>query len=174
MRTRLVIPLAVCAVLVGLPASAQLTDAQVRAGLLYNFAAFVEWPSAAPSQLGPFVIGVVGADAVGDALREIEGRPIGGRPLEVRRIKRDEDVRGSHLLYISDTVGHWQRLLKDHEHASILTVGDHALFTQGGGVIRLYSEGTRLRFEVNVTRAQRAGLKISSRLLTLAKVVREP
>jgi hypothetical protein len=168
------IVVALLALLVGRAVSAPLTEAQVRAGLLYNFAAFVEWPDDDAIASRPFIIGVLGADAVGDALREIQGRPVKGRRLEVRRITRDADGRLCHILYIPAGADNWQTIVADVKGAPVLTIGEHAQFTALGGVIRLYAEDSRLRFEINVTRAQQSHLQISSKLLGLAKIVRAP
>ena len=153
---------------------AALTEAQVRAGLLYNFAAFTEWPDEGSPTGESLVIGVLGADAVGDALREVRGRSIRGRAIDVRRISRDVDVRQCHVLYVPASAANWQGLLSDSKALPILTVGEHPQFTKLGGVIRLYTEGSRLRFEVNLTRSKEASLQVSSKLLNLAKIVREP
>jgi hypothetical protein len=155
-------------------ASATLTEAQVRAGLLYNFAAFTEWPDEDSSASESFVIGVLGADAVGDALREVQGRAIRGRAIDIRRISWDVDVRQCHVLYVPASAANWQGVLSDSKALPILTVGEHPQFTKLGGVIRLCTEGSRLRFEVNVTRSKEASLQVSSKLLSLARIVREP
>jgi hypothetical protein len=157
-----------------LDAAAPLTEAQVRAALLYNFATFVEWPDDAAAGGRPFVIGVLGADAVTDALRQLQGRPVKGRPVDVRRISGDADARRCHILYLPGGAANWQAILADLRTAPVLTVGEHDQFTRVGGVIRLYAEDSRLRFEINVTRSKKASLHVSSKLLGLAKVVREP
>jgi hypothetical protein len=168
------IVVAVLTLLVGRAASAPLTEAQVRAGVLFNFATFVKWPDDDSIANRPFVIGVLGADAVGDALREIQGRPVKGRRLEVRRITHDADGRLCHILYVPSAADNWQTIVSEVKREPVLTIGEHAQFTERGGVIRLYAEDSRLRFEINVTRAQQAHLQISSKLLGLAKIVREP
>jgi hypothetical protein len=154
-------------------AAGPLTEAQVRAALLYNFASFTEWPSAAvPSQ--SLVMCVLGADAVGDALREIRGRPVHGQPVEIRKMEHDGDPRQCHLLYVPADSDGWPRLVGSLQSSPVLTVGEHEQFLRLGGMVRLYPEGGRIRFTINVTRSQRANLRISSKLLALAGIVKDP
>ena len=154
--------------------TAPLTEAQVRAGLLYNFATFVEWPDAQNAQQRPFVIGVVGSDAVGEALAQIQGRAVKGRPLAIRQTSRDARSCECQILYVPGKTENWEAILARINGAPVLTVGEHPQFIRLGGVIRLYAEESRVRFEINVSRSQQVQLQISSKLLGLAKVLREP
>ncbi|HYE86596.1 MAG TPA: YfiR family protein [Vicinamibacterales bacterium] len=148
-------------------------DQQIRAGFLYNFAMFVEWPT---TPLGdPLLVGVLGDDVFASALRSIDGRAANGRKIVVRPVDESDDLARTSILY----VGH----ADDRSAAAtlarvgkkpVLTVGHSPRFTQVGGIVRLYTDGGKLRFEINTDRSNECALRISSKLLNLAKIVKEP
>jgi len=145
---------------------------QVKAAFLYNFAKFVDWPGEAFSDgSAPLVIGVIGNDPFGGALDSaINGKNIGGRRLTVRRLKWGQDLRSCHILFISSSER--QRLpqiIQSLRGSSVLTVGDMGQFNQQGGMINFILEASKVRFEINSRGADQARLRISSKLLALAK-----
>lgn len=147
--------------------------AQVKAELLYNFASFVEWPDAlAPAQ--PLVVCVAGDDAVAAALRDMPALP-DGQTLETWILEDGTDPRRCRVVYLA-AIGDRAAgaLLARLDRAPVLTVGDSERFIGLGGMIRLYAEGERMRFEVHLGHAADARLRISSRVLNLASSVREP
>jgi YfiR/HmsC-like len=163
-------------------ADAQAGDADsseylIKAGFIYNFAKFVEWPSAAFSQPdSPIVIGVLGADPFGNVLdRIVEDKKIGPRGFVVRRYKWGKelkDLKDCKILFVSASEKtHIDEILLSVKGLPILTVGETPGFAERGGVIRFTLEDNRVRFEVNVDAAHQADLNISSRLLTLAKII---
>jgi hypothetical protein len=164
------------------PAYAQAGDADsseylIKAGFIYNFAKFVEWPSATFSQPdSPIVIGVVGTDPFGNVLDHIvEDKKIGPRGFVVKRYKGGKDLKDlkdCKILFVSASEkAHIDEILQSVKGLPILTVGETAGFAERGGVIRFTLEDNRVRFEVNVDAAHQAELNISSRLLTLARII---
>jgi len=154
--------------------AAQVPSAEyrVKAAFLYNFSKFVEWPPKAFSgKDAPLVICLAG-DPFGGILDEIvQGQRIDGRPVAVRRI-RDEQIQGCHLVYVSSSESQRSAGINAAAtHEAILTVGDAEDFIDKGGMIRFIEKGRRLHFQINPDAAERASLKISSRLLQLAEVV---
>jgi uncharacterized protein DUF4154 len=152
------------------------TEYEVKAVFLYNFAKFVEWPPDPPADVSdPFVIGIVGRDPFGDALEQtLRRKTLNGRPLAIKRFKDRQAARGCRVLFISASERkHLNALLTSLHGDPVLTVGDNESFAKAGGVIAFTLEDNRVRFEINVDAAQRAGLRISSKLLSLAKIVRE-
>jgi hypothetical protein len=148
-------------------------DVAVKAALLYNFAKFAQWPGLAPGV--PIVMCVAGSDGIAAALVEtVRGQNIEGHTLEVRRSPDPVAWRGCHLLFIGDpetrqfAVG-----LGGIKTLPVLTVSDGQGFSQASGIVELYVEGGRMRFAINVDAAERSGLHLSSRLLGLAKVIRD-
>lgn len=147
---------------------------QVKAAFLYNFVKFVEWPAEAFSSGGPLVIGVVGNDPFGSALDQaISGKNVSGRQLIIRRFKVGQDLRACHILFISSSEqNRLAQIIHSLRGASVLTVGEMGQFNQQGGIINFIMEASKVRFEINAGMAEQSGLKISSKLLALAKAVR--
>lgn len=144
----------------------------VKAVFLFNFTRFVEWPeSAFATTNSPFVIGVLGPDPFGAILdRTVRDEQVRGRPLEVRRFAKPNDVSGCHLLFIagkdSDRLEEMIRRTRGHP---ILTVGEDASFSRAGGMIAFRTIGGHVRFRINVEAAKTAGITISAKLLSLAQ-----
>ena len=164
-------------------AAAQAGDASdsseylIKAGFIYNFAKFVEWPTAAfPQSDSPIVIGVLGTDPFGNTLdRIVEDKKIGTRGFIVKRYKWSKDLkdlRDCKILFVSASEkAHIDEIVQVVKGLPILTVGETPGFAERGGMIRFTLEDNRVRFEVNVDAAHEADLNISSRLLTLAKII---
>lgn len=150
------------------------SEHQIKAAFLSKFASFVQWPPEVfPSQESFVTIGILGEDPFGSTLdRIVAGKVVNGRKFEVRRFRGIRDIQDCHILFVSSSERHWMgEVLSALERRSILTVGDLDQFAQDGGVINFVMEGNKVRFEVNVGAADRAGLKISSKLLSLATTV---
>jgi hypothetical protein len=152
------------------------SEYQVKAVFLYNFAKFVDWPPD-PSTDGhsPIVLGIIGEDPFGDLLEKtVQGKTVNGRGLVVRRPRRESEARACQIIFVSSSEKKRLRPLLDSlKGASVLTVGESDGFAQLGGIINFTLEDNKVHFEVNVAAADRAGLKISSKLLSLAKIVRD-
>jgi uncharacterized protein DUF4154 len=147
---------------------------QVKAAYLFNFAKFVEWPEEAfADPLAPIVIGIVGDDPFGDALPQVvSGKTVQGRDLIIRKYRAGEDLRGSHILFISASEKkRLPQILSSLHGSCVLTVADMDGFLEEGGMILLVSEENRVRFAINADAANQAKLKLSSKLLSLARAV---
>lgn len=155
-------------------ASQSVTQPALRAAFLFNFAKFVEWPTDA-SQAGPLTVCVLDDVAVEDSLAQlVNSAPVSGRTVTLVKGGRNRPIRGCHVLYLGDPdPARIAAILDELKGAPILTVGDGDQFARGGGVIGLFIEDGRMRFAINPDAAQRSGLRLSSRLLSLAKIVRE-
>lgn len=165
---------AVLAAVLGWPgppaALAQISEPEAKATLLYNLAAFVEWPAAA-APAAPLVVGIAGAPEVGDALVALAARRQ-DQAFVVRTLDRDEDVGACQIVFVSaEREQSGGAILRRALDAPVLTVGDGDGFTRRGGIIRVFFDRSRIRFEISLRNAARAHLRISSRLLTLARVV---
>ena len=143
---------------------------RVKAAFLYNFVKYVEWPAAVVP--GPVVICVAGRNPFGSLLAEtVRGETVAGRALETRVIL--EPAGGCHILFVP-TGANAGAYLRSARGTPTLTVGEAADFIQQGGLIRFYLDGGTVRFEINREGAERSGLRISSRLLQLARIVPAP
>ena len=146
---------------------------ELKAAMLYNLTRFVEWPASAyADEQAPTVLCILGRDPFGDALTSLATKQIGGRPVQIRRVPNDKEIRGCHVVYISSserkTVA---QILATLKGSSILTVGEMAQFAARGGMVQFSLEEKQVRFEVNLDAASHADMKISSRLLVLARIV---
>jgi len=151
----------------------------IKAGFIYNFAKFVEWPAAAFAQPdSPIVIGILGTDPFGNLIdRIVENKKIGARGFVVKRLKWGtdlKDLKECKILFVgASEKAHLDDLVQIVKSLPILTVGETPGFAERGGVIRFILEDNRVRFEINVEAAHQADLTISSRLLTLARIIQQ-
>jgi len=147
---------------------------QIKAAFLFNFAQFVEWPSAAFADASSSIsIGVLGDDPFGPVLDQtIQGESINHRKLIIQRSQRVADLKGCHLVFISKSErSRLPDIFDSLGSSSVLTVSETENFARRGGIINFYLDGNKVRFEINADAAQRKGIKISSQLLKLGKVV---
>jgi hypothetical protein len=166
--------LAIAGLLASVNVPAAPNEYQVKAVFLFNFSRFVEWPASAFSGPdAPFVVGVFGQDPFGGDLDEVvKGETVNGRPLVVRRVRSIADAASCQILFIPQSEG--QRLgelLSTLDRHSTLTVSDLPGPTQRGVMIRLVTEGGRVRMRVDLESARAAELVISSNLLRSAEIV---
>lgn len=148
-------------------------EASVKAVYLYRFAGYVEWP---PEVLARprFTVAVLNDDEVADALaRVLPEHRIGGRPAEVRIAHRTEDLAEAQVVYIGSAYrGNLQALIAKLAGQPVLVVTDAQDALESGSTVNFVETDHRVRFEISVAAAARAGLKISSQLLSVAVRVR--
>ena len=149
-----------------------LTEPEAKASLLFNLAGFVEWPADVLGSGGRLSICVAGDADVLAALRPYEGRPVDGHPVTARAAADDDDPSACHILFVSGTREPALALLPRAADRPVLPVGDGGHFVRQGGVLRVFFVESRLRLEINTTTAARTGLKLSSKMLGLARLVR--
>jgi hypothetical protein len=148
----------------------------VKLAFLYNFTKFVEWPPESyrdPS--APLLICIVGHDPFDQVLEgELSTRNVGGHPVEVRTLKPNDKLSLCQIVFVPATEKqHVARIVSSLKGSSTLTVGETDGFAVQGGIINLTIDENKVHFEVNRLAAERAGLKISSKLLSIAKIVHE-
>ena len=150
------------------------TDYDVKAVYLYNFGRFVEWPASATTNGDSFNVCVLGQDPFGRALDDtLAGENIGGRSVTAKRISTPQEAVGCQILFMSYTEdSRLTKIIEALNKGAVLTVSDMPQFSQRGGMIQFVLEGKKVRFEVNLTAVQRAGLTLSSELLKVATTVR--
>lgn len=145
---------------------------KVKAAFLLNFTKFIDWPPgafSAPDE--PFAICILGSDPFGKALDDIvEGESVGDHKLTVRRITDVPQPKTCQMLFIGPGEKEASRTL-EAVGPGVLTVGEGDTFTREGGAIGFVVDRRRVRFDINVSAAGRAGLKLSSRLLSVARAI---
>jgi len=149
---------------------------QVKAGLLYNFVKFIDWPTGVfPARDSAFTICLADDRFKAAVEQAVQGETWNGRRLSVRQIESGIDVRQCQVVYISLAARQkTMEILMAAVNAPVLTVGETNDFIAAGGIIRFTQSGRRIRFEINPDAAERASLQVSSRLLRLADIVRPP
>jgi len=151
-----------------------LSEYQVKAAFLYKFATYVRWPARTGAEATPFVIGVIGRDPFGRDLDAVmKGQNIRGRAIVVKRVTQPEEALRCDILFIGSSERERLRaLLTSLRDAPVLTVGDMDRFAELGGMINLTTtEDNHIRFDINKGAIDRAGLKVASSLLGLARIV---
>ena len=155
--------------------AAKPTDFQVKAAYLYNFGRFVEWPpKVTPTKTGSFTICVLGEDPFGRALDDIVAREtIRNQSVAVRRVSNPRESLDCQILFISSSeANRLNKIIDVLDNTAVLTVSDIPQFSEHRGMVQFVTEGSRVRFEVNLSATQKAGLTLSSELLKVATAVR--
>ena len=155
------------------PARAQSED-QVKAAFLFNFARYVEWPASAFGADGaPIRICMIGSGGFSSVVsKAVTGKSVGDRAVEVDTPADLGSTSGCHILYVGDGADSAPSAVAAQvDGASVFTVADREGFAEGGGIANFIRADNKIRFEINPGAAKKAGLKVSSRLLRLAKVV---
>lgn len=147
---------------------------KVKAGYLFNFAKYVEWPAGAfPSADSPLVVAVVDAQEAGSVLAGVlEGKEVNGHPVKVISVLSRTPPTGVHILVMTRASGKTpEEARKLLGAAPTLLVGETEDFAERGGVIGFVQEEDRIRVSLCLAHAAEAGLKVSSRLSSIAKAV---
>ncbi|MCB1878129.1 MAG: YfiR family protein [Chromatiales bacterium] len=148
----------------------ELEEATAKAALAFNFARYVEWPQVT----GQLQICSLGGEELGRAFAKLQGRSIREQNIVVHSLEIGDPAGNCDLLFIDIRERSQIALLLDQLRESpILTIGELPDFNDYGGIIRLFREGDKFRFSVNLGVAREAGLFISARLLQLARQVIE-
>jgi len=150
-------------------------EANVKAVFLYNFTKYVAWPAATPGATSPaeLRICVTAPDAFFTLLKStVQGEDIDGRPLHPIALDGLDDAKTCQILYVGDAqtpdAKAWLAAVRGQQ---VLTVADGPLNDET--VIAFVREDNRLRFDINRASASRRGLNVSSKLLRLARQVRD-
>jgi hypothetical protein len=152
------------------------TGYEVKTAFLFNFAKFIEWPASSFATLqSPFTICVLGQDPFGNVLdATLQGKVIQDRPLAVRRLKDKSEARSCQIVFVSTSESpHVADIVGTVQGTNVLLVGEANGFAASGGTIEFILEDSHVRFAINTDAANRSGLKFSSKLLALAKLVHD-
>ncbi|WP_158598027.1 YfiR family protein [Noviherbaspirillum saxi] len=151
--------------------TASATEERVKAAFLFKFPNYVEWPAAAFAQTdSPYVIGVIGEEAILEELRRISaGRSINNRAVTIKKLQPGESLTGIHVLFIgANDRGRQAQVLTQANMLPILLVTETEGALAQGSMINFRIADDRVRFEASLVAAEKAGLKLSSRLLAIA------
>jgi hypothetical protein len=149
---------------------------QLKAVFLFNFAKFIDWPpTSSRSPQSPFVVCILGPDPFGQAIDGVfKGKTIADRPVAIERFKNIAQVKQCQMVFVSQSESfHLADIIQTLHGACVLLVGEADGFAEAGGTIEFALEGNHVHFLINPDAADRAGLKVSSKLLSLARVVHD-
>lgn len=158
----------------GLAHAQAATEATVKAAFLYKFAGYIEWPpSALPLPSSPIVYGVVGADDVAAELESLaQRRTVENRQVTVRRLREGDSPRGVHVLFVGRSEAGPRAITRAAQMGGgTLVVADSPGALELGASINFLMVENRVGFEVSVDSADRSGVRISSRMLAVARRV---
>ncbi len=149
---------------------------RIKAAFLYNFAKFTEWPADKfRDETAPMILCVIGTDPFGPILENtVIRKKIKGRSIIVNRSTTVDNLKTCHVLFVSSSEReNLPEIVASLSGAAVLTTGDMDRFAKRGGIIKLTKKGNKIRFEINPKAAKRAGVKLSSYLLSLATIITE-
>jgi hypothetical protein len=169
---------AALAMALAIPATARSVSVQadagvVKAAFIINFLKFVEWPSGNVAPRTTLTVAVLGDDAFHAVLsRAASGQSVQGRTVSVRAVNEIGETQDAHLIFIAGSQSrNLPAILREVEGRAVVTVGDTDGYAQAGVMLNLYTFDQRVRIEANATAAARAGVRLSSQLLRLARIV---
>jgi hypothetical protein len=145
----------------------------IKAGFLYNFTKFVDWPAGSfKNESAPFILLIYGSDPFRSAIEAIRDKPVKGRRLIIKQAQRLEQLEEAHMVYIgSSEKTHLKSILLALRGRPVLTVSDWSHFAQAGGMIGLVTVEETIKLEINPEAVKLANLNMSIQLLKLAKIV---
>jgi hypothetical protein len=159
----------------GAAQTAEPTEYAIKGAYLFKFGEYVSWPPSRFASVGdPFVIGILGTDPFGASLdQEVQGRTVQGHPILVKRFARPDQLEQVHVLYVAgDAWAHPEQVREVLQGRNILTVSEKGRGSEA--IVSFILQQGRVRFEIDAGAADREGLKLSSKLLSLAVAVKRP
>ena len=152
----------------------QTTEYKVKAAFLYNFSRFITWPEHASRDDGKFNLCILGGDPFGELLDALGGKSVQNNSLEIKRLDNLDQSHVCQIIFVSQTgASDIENIMSTLKDLPALTVSDIEGFTARGGIIEFKLVDKKVRFNINIDAANHAGLTISSKLLSLATVVRD-
>ena len=149
------------------------SEYSIKAAFLLNFARFIEWPRGSfAGEDAPLVVAILGEDPFGEVMdRTLQAKTVNTHPLLLKRLRFGDDLSTCHIVFVSrsekDKV---PAIVRSLQGRSVLLVSETEQFLEQGGIINFYLEADNVKFSINLSAAEHSGLKISSKLLRLAKI----
>lgn len=144
----------------------------IKAAFIYNFSKFVEWPAETSEKSGNFIVCVLGDEHLVPYFEKLNGKKARDKKVVIRHIKQAEDIGNCHIVFVGKSEQkNLPEILTKLKGQSVLIVGDEEGFSKQGGMINFVMKDDQVRFEINPNAVKRAGLKISSKLLSLGIIV---
>ncbi len=146
---------------------------ELQVAMIFKMLDFIQWPPEsfiAPNKI--FRIGLIGKNPIFDAIKILEEEKIKGLQVKVELVENINNAKNFHLLYVSPReISKMPSILMATENAKALTISKTVDFAKKGGILNFYEKKGKMRFEINLDKAKKSGFKISSRMLSLSKIV---
>lgn len=151
----------------------QLVEQQIKAGMLYNFLKYTEWPAGRmPASGEPVVVCLLGGDPFGGHLRPMAGRTVNQQTIGVRTLPPGAEIQDCSLVVVhADLQSSWPDMQRRLAGQSVLTVSDMPGFASSGGMIEFTRTDNRIGVTINTDSVTAAHLVVQDRLLRLARTV---
>jgi hypothetical protein len=176
MTNRLRFAILLAALLTASASGQPVNEYQMKAAYVYNLAKFVEWPAGAfRNATDPIAICVLGQSPIQNLLEDaVRGEAIDNRKLTVHRLSDIQQAGACHILFIAPPERKQLRsILRELQTPGVLTVGEMDGFLEEGGAVNFSLEGNRIRIDINISAAGQQKLRISPKLLSLARIVKK-
>jgi hypothetical protein len=149
-------------------------ESQVKAAFVYNFTQYIQWQNRSQTvRESKLLICILGDDPLANTLELLRGKITSGGPISVMRISKTEETDRCKVVYFGKSEKDQMKDLLKGIKEGVLTIGEMKNFASSGGIINFVIAGNRVSFEINTDASERAGLKVSSQLLKLAKIVKD-
>ena len=149
----------------------QPAEYEVKAAFIHNMAKFIAWP-ATTRTASSLRLCILGQNPFDRSLDALQGQAIGDKVWEISSVNLQSNLHKCNVLFISASEsGNLGEILSKTKGDAVLTIGDTSGFAERGVIVNFFLERDKVRFEINNDAAERAGLKISSKLLKLARIV---
>ncbi|MGH8795515.1 MAG: YfiR family protein [Caldimonas sp.] len=154
-------------------AEAGVVESRIKAAFICKFGNYVEWPRDGVRHDGPFVIGVVADDpVVGELVQAARGHTVNGRPIIVRKLVRGDPVDGLDIVFVGHSGSAWLAETLAAAHGQpILTITESGNAADAGSIVNFVVVDDKVRFDIALEPAEHSNLKISGRLLAVARKV---
>lgn len=171
-RWRTLLPATLLALAPAAAAPAESSLPAVKAAFVFNFIKLVSWPETRlPAGASPVSVCALRGDEMEPALRQaLTGKLAGSHPIQVSTMDPGDNLSTCHVLYLGSGTGSRAALMARVSGKGVLLVDEGAQFTWPDGMIRLFQEQNRMRFELNLEALERSGLKVDPRLIRLARI----
>lgn len=148
----------------------------VKAAMLYRCLELVQWPAGSSlAEKPPMTIGLLGKNALSESLKNLSGRTISGRKVEIKKLSRLKEAARCQTVFVgSSEQKRTSKILKELAGLPVLTVGESPGFAEQGGIINLLLDGKNIRLEINPAAAEKARLVIDPQLMKMVPVLAEP
>lgn len=149
----------------------RLAEQDIKAGLLYNFLRYTEWPARSPASDAVLVC-IYGRDPFSGRLAPMSGRTVNSQAIRIRYVDAQGEIDGCSMLFVNaEQRAEWPSLRTYLARRHVLTVSDYDGFARSGGMIEFTRANNRVGMRVNVRAAQAVNLVVQDRLLRLASIV---